>query len=149
MSGCCRDCQGGHTCRGQRADVTANRSGDPVPEDLGDRALPLLASMGSVDALVPFVQGAGAEQVQLAVARRRSAEQFTADPSARSLRGPGGGRRTAVGDLTNPQVFVAHPRIVAMVDPAIAGALPHLPGRSPFAGWDGEPGAAAPFGVDA
>lgn len=149
MSGCCQDCEGGHTCRGDRADVRANRSGVAVAEDLGDRALPLLASMGAVPTGAPFIQGAGAEQLQLAVARRRTAEQFTADASARSLRGPGGGRRTAIGDLATPQVFVAHPRIVAMVDPDIAGALPHLPGRTPFAGWDGEPGAAAPFGADA
>jgi hypothetical protein len=29
--------------------------------------------------------------------------------------------------------------------PGVTGLAPHLPGRVPPAGWDGEPGASAPF----
>lgn len=56
----------------------------------------------------------------------------------------------ASADVRSPQRFVTHPKVTdALESTSVATevSMPHLPGRPAPAGWDGEPGAGAPYGV--
>jgi hypothetical protein len=93
----------------------------------------------------PFIQGAGAEQGQQA--RARVAFQLALAGRPVSTRRHGRGVNMAKGDFESPQHIAERPHIVLHIDETAAVGstfVPHLPGRIPPAGWDGEPGAAAP-----
>lgn len=99
--------------------------------------------------MAPFVAGAGPEQMQLRTSRDRTTATMASSPVAGSLHGQGRGRRLAPIDVRSPQVFVSHPVIRDAVATSNVGAelaWPRVPGRAPVTGWDGEPGAAQPFG---
>lgn len=93
----------------------------------------------------PFIQGAGAEQAQQSHAR--VAFQLALAGRPVSTRRHGRGVNMAKADLESPQHIAERPR-QSMPLPAEDGTgstfTPHLPGRIPPSGWDGEPGAAAP-----
>lgn len=67
-----------------------------------------------------------------------------AQPVASGKMRPGQARRVDTDQLDPPQVFPRRPSVPD--DPAVSApdAIPHLPGRPPPAGWDGEPGPHAP-----
>ena len=93
-----------------------------------------------------FVEGGGAERVQVARARAAFAVSRYAPPTSSSSLS---GRFVAyvAASVLSPQWFVHHPRIEDMAgEPAVGidTAAPRLPGRLPLGAWDGEPGAAAP-----
>lgn len=91
------------------------------------------------------VEGAnGAELGQQAHGRARFAIAAAGTPVANTRQGAG--INTAYFDMVSPQVFTQHPRIKFMPagDEPVNEFTPHLPGRVPPAGWDGESGAHAP-----
>lgn len=98
--------------------------------------------------LTAAVPGAGPEQRQQRRARAAVTTAISGIPVAgRRL---GRGVNFAHRDVRSPQVFTAHPVLTHTMASATVSsdtAWPHLPGRLPPAGWDGEPGPAAPFEV--
>lgn len=133
--------QQGHPARGPQV---AGRSHPPRAErGVAVRELPL-------PSIRPKVPGAGPEQGQQR--RARSALEVAIAGTPVADRRMGRGVNFVDADAVSPQVFTSHPRIThAVAASTISGdtAWPHLPGRMPPAGWDGEPGAAAPVEVDA
>jgi hypothetical protein len=91
------------------------------------------------------IEGESAEQDQQLHARSRVSVAMAGLPVAQTRQGRGVTRVDA--DLPAAQVFTVHPRIRTQVgpdEPVNANFAPHLPGRIPPAGWDGEMGAGAP-----
>jgi hypothetical protein len=140
---CCDACAHLEPC--SRLDALESRAGIQLTAQGEDRPNPFLARIATPIVLSTYVQGAGAEQQQLATSRSRVMPQLAGGAVGQSLHGQGAGRRLATVDVKSPQQFTQHVAIVQQMTPGIAGIAPHLPGRAPAAGWDGEPGAGAPF----
>lgn len=91
----------------------------------------------------PFIQGAGAEQAQQG--RARVAFQLALAGRPVSNRRSGRGVNLLKADIESPQVIPTRAKLTLVADDGTGSTfVPHLPGRVPPAGWDGEPGAAAP-----
>jgi hypothetical protein len=91
------------------------------------------------------VEGAsGAEVAQQTHARASLDVSITGTPVAN--RRQGHGVTLVHADLAAPQIFTRHHRVRNMPgdDEPVNEFVPHLPGRIPPAGWDGEPGASSP-----
>jgi hypothetical protein len=91
------------------------------------------------------VEGAnGVELDQQGRARASLDASIVGTPVANTRQGRG--VTTVAADLRSPQNFAHHPRVRNMPggDEPVNEFVPHLPGRVPPAGWDGEPGATSP-----
>lgn len=91
-----------------------------------------------------LIQGVGPAHLQADRARATRRALVANQPSANELDGQT--RRLTTADTATPQVFINHPRLQDALDPTVLGAdaFPHLPGRFPAPGWDGENDSRAP-----
>lgn len=100
MTVCCDTCAHLPPCH--RLDVIESRVGLPLEAQGEDRANPFLARIATPIVLGAFVQGAGAEQQQIASSRARVAPQLAGGAVGQSLHGQGRGRRLATVDVRSP-----------------------------------------------
>lgn len=93
------------------------------------------------------VEGPGPEQAAYGrLAASGAAARAGLPVMNRALSGHAG-RRVSYADRRSPQIFKVHPAVRDAASTASVGietSFPHLPGRQPPAGWDGEPGATSP-----